>query len=241
MGIDGTREGEEWNGEDGEPLETEQLALTDEDDRLPWLESAGDDDYVDESSDSSGMMKLVLMGLVALAVLIGAIWWATHRSPDPALTADGSLIQADGQPYKEAPKDPGGKQFDGTGDSSFAVSEGQNRPAQLGGAEKAAPAPAATNADAAAKPGVNVGQGAAPTGGVGVQVGAYSSKDTAEAEWSKLVGKSKGVLSGVSHRVVAGTADNGTIYRLQAVAPDAATATALCGKLKAAGLQCMVK
>lgn len=241
MGIDGTREGEEWNGEDGEQLETEQLALSDEDDRLPWLESADDAEYEYEGSDSSGMMKLVLMGLVALAVLIGAIWWATHRSPDPALTADGSLVQADAQPYKEAPKDPGGKQFDGTGDSSFAVSEGQNRPAQLGGADKGAAAPAPANADPAAKPAVNVGQGAASGSGVGVQVGAYSSKESAEAEWAKLVSKSKGVLSGVSHRVVAGSADNGTIYRLQAVAPDAAAANALCSKLKGAGLSCMVK
>lgn len=241
MGIDGTREGDEWNGEDGEQLETEQLALSDEDDRLPWLESADDAEYEYEGSDSSGMMKLVLMGLVALAVLIGAIWWATHRSPDPALTADGSLVQADAQPYKEAPKDPGGKQFDGTGDSSFAVSEGQNRPAQLGGADKGAAASAPANADPAAKPAVNVGQGAASGSGVGVQVGAYSSKESAEAEWAKLVSKSKGVLSGVSHRVVAGSADNGTIYRLQAVAPDAAAANALCSKLKGAGLSCMVK
>lgn len=242
MGIDGTREGDEWAADDGEPLETEQLALNDEDERLPWLESADEGDYDDEGSESSGMMKLVLMGLVALAVLVGAIWWATHRGPDPALTPDGSLVQADAQPYKEAPKDPGGKQFDGTGDSSFAVSEGQNRPAQLDGADKgAAPAPAASNANAAAQPGVNVGQGAAPTGGVGVQVGAYSSKAAAEADWAKLVGQSKGVLSGVSHRVVSGNADNGTIYRLQAVAPDAAAASALCGKLKGAGLSCMVK
>lgn len=244
MGIDGTREGEEWNDEDGQPLETEQLALTDEDDRLPWLESADEGEYDDEGSDSSGMMKLVLMGLVALAVLVGAIWWATNRSTDPALSADGSLVQADAEPYKQAPKDPGGKQFDGTGDSSFAVSEGQNRPAQLGGTDKGAapaPAPSASKADAAAKPGVTVGQGAAGAGGVGVQVGAYSSKASAEADWSKLVGQSKGVLSGVSHRVVAGTTDNGTVYRLQAVAPDTAAAIALCSKLQGAGLPCMVK
>lgn len=244
MGIEGTREGDEWIGKDGDPLETEQLALNDEDERLPWLESADEDDYDYEGSDSNGMVKLMVMGLVALAVLVGAIWWATNRSPDPALTADGSLVQADAQPYKEAPKDPGGKQFDGTGDSSFAVSEGQNRPAQLGGADKvAAPAsaPSASNANAAAKPGVNVGPGAAPASGVGVQVGAYSSKAAAEADWSKLVGQSKGVLSGASHRVVAGNADNGTIYRLQAVAPDAAAASALCSKLKGAGLSCMVK
>jgi cell division protein FtsN len=86
-----------------------------------------------------------------------------------------------------------------------------------------------------------VGQPAAATGGVGVQVGAFSSKEAAETGWGKLVGQAHGALSGVSHRVAAGTADNGTIYRLQAVAPDAAAAGALCGRLKSAGIACQVK
>lgn len=239
-GVDGDRDGEEWLGDEGEPLETEQLALEDEDERLPWLEGS-DDDYDDEEEGGSGLLKLVAMGLFALVVLVGAIWWATHRNPDPALNPDGSLVEADAQPYKEAPKDPGGKQFDGTGDSSFAVSEGQNRPAQLDKSGAAAPAAPAANADPEAKPAVSTGGAAAASGGVGVQVGAYSSKQAADADWAKLVGKSKGALSGVSHRVVEGSADNGTVYRLQAVAPDAAAAQALCGKLKAAGISCMVK
>lgn len=240
-GIDGTRDQDQWEDEGGQAaddtLETEQLELADEDDRLPWLEGSDGDDYAYDGGDNSGMMKLIAMGLAALIVLVGAIWWATHRNPDPALVPDGSLVQAESGSYKEAPKDPGGKQFDGTGDSSFAVSEGQNRPAQLGGADKV-PAPA-PNADPKAKPGVNVAQPAA--GGVGVQVGAFSSKAAAEAGWSKLVGQANGALSGVSHRVIEGSADNGTIYRLQAVAGDGAAANALCGKLKSAGISCQVK
>lgn len=240
-GIDGTRDEEQWETEGGhadeESLETQQLELTDDDDRLPWLEgSDGDDDEYD-GDDNSAMMKLIAMGLVALVVLVGAIWWATHRNPDPALVPDGSLVQAESGAYKEAPKNPGGKQFDGTGDSSFAVSEGQTRPAQLGGADKA-PA-AAANPEPTAKPGVSVTQPGVRS--VGVQVGAFSSKAAAEAGWSKLVGQANGALTGVSHRVIEGSADNGTIYRLQALAGDGAAATALCGKLKSAGVSCQVK
>ena len=84
-GIDGDREGEEWVGDEGEPLETEQLSLAEEDERLPWLEGSDEDEYEYDGADNSGMMKLVAMGLFALAVLVGAIWWATHRNPDPAL------------------------------------------------------------------------------------------------------------------------------------------------------------
>ncbi|MGB7653876.1 MAG: SPOR domain-containing protein, partial [Novosphingobium sp.] len=110
-----------------------------------------------------------------------------------------------------------------------------SKPAQMAPAAGATPAPAAAPA---AKPSA----AAAPAvGGVGVQVGAFSSKESAEAGWTKLVGSSRGALSGVSHRVIAGSADNGTIFRLQAVAPNADAAQALCGKLKGAGISCQVK
>ncbi len=231
-GNDGDREDSWDDAPDGEPLETEQLALADEDERLPWLESSDDEDYEDEGSDWGQSLRLGALALVALGAIVGGIYWATHRNPDPALIADGSVVPAGDKPYKEAPKDPGGKTFDGTGDTSFAVSEGQTKPAQIAGG---APAPA----PAASKPG---GAPAAPASGeVGVQVGAFSSKDKAEAAWTQLGGKAGGALSGVSHRVVQGTAEAGTIYRLQAVAPDAGAAQALCGKLKAAGISCQVK
>ena len=235
-GIDGDRGAAGPDATDGEPLETEQLALADEDERLPWLESSddgADDDYA--ASDTSQTLRLGVLALAALAAIVGGIYWVSHRNPDPALVADGSLVSADAKPYKEVPKDPGGKTFDGTGDTSFAVSEGKSKPAQMA-SSAAAPAakPAATATAATAAP-------AAASGGVGVQVGAFSSKDAAETGWAKLAGQAGGALSGVSHRVIAGTADNGTIYRLQAVAPDAAAASALCSKLKGAGISCQVK
>lgn len=235
-GIDQDRDAAEPDATEGEPLETEQLALADEDERLPWLEGSedgADDDYA--ASDNSHTLRLGAMALAALVAIVGGIYWVSHRNPDPALVADGSLVQAEGKPYKEVPKDPGGKTFDGTGDTSFAVSEGKNKPAQMAGSNAApVPKPAATAAGTAAPP-------AATSGGVGVQVGAFSSKDAAETGWAKLAGQAGGALSGVSHRVMAGTADNGTIYRLQAVAPDAAAAGALCSKLKGAGISCQVK
>lgn len=237
VGIDGDREQADWDQQDGDPLETEQLALDDEDERLPWLESAEDDDYYEaEGSETGQTLRLAAMALVALVAIVGGIYWATHRNPDPALVADGSVVAADDKPYKEAPKDPGGKTFDGTGDTSFAVSEGQNKPAQIAsGAAPAAPAAPASQAPAASAP------AASASGGVGVQVGAFSSKEAAEAGWTKLAGHSGGALSGVSHRIVQGTAESGTVYRLQAVAGDSGAANALCGKLKAAGISCQVK
>ena len=239
VGIDNPRDENELDnlpdhGGD-EPLETEQLALADDDERLPWLESSDDDSLAeDEDSGMGSAVRLGLLSVAALVALVGGIYWATHRNADPALVADGSLVQADGQPYKEAPKNPGGKTFDGTGDTSFAVSEGKIKPAQM------APAAAATASAPATKDAATPAPAAA-TGGVGVQVGAFSSKDAAEAGWAKLAGHAGGALSGVSHRVIQGTADNGTVYRLQAVAPNAGAATALCSKLKAGGISCQVK
>lgn len=232
------------NGHDQEPLETEQLELVDEDEdeRLPWLES-DDDGYEEDSGlDTGKLLSFAVGALVLLGAIVGGIWWATHRTPDPELVADGSTIEAPDQPYKEAPKDPGGKTFDGTGDSSFAVSEGHNRPAKLGDGDAAAPVPAPTAAPSVAAAAAGAKPAApAAAGGVGVQVGAFSSQAAAEAGWTKLVGQAGGALSGVSHRVIAGRADIGTVYRLQAVAGDAAGAQALCGKLKAAGIACQVK
>ena len=220
-----------------EQLGHAELDLND-DDRLPWLESA-DDDYDEEGVDGARVFGFVLAGVLALSVLVGGIWWFTHR-PDPAMVADGSTIPAPAEPYKEAPRDPGGKTFAGTGDTSYAVSQGQDRQARLAGGGEA-PRP---SVDAGAAPAAPTGAGAAApapaSGGVGVQVGAFGSRETAEAGWAKLASRSD-VLKGVSHRVVEGQADIGKVYRLQAVAGDVAGADALCGRLKAAGIACQVK
>ncbi len=231
-------EDQTWDAPDADPLETERLALDDEEERLPWLESGDDELESYDGVDNGRMIGFVFAGLIALAAIVGGIWWATNRTTDPALVADGSVISAPEAPASEKPKDPGGKTFDGTGDTSFAVSEGQARPAHLGGDANSAPVKPAAGAEV--KPSISVGPVAPEAGAVGVQIGAFSSNAAAEAAWTKLA-QQNSALSGVRHRVVQGSADIGTVYRLQAVAGDTAAANALCGKLKAGGLSCQVK
>jgi hypothetical protein len=219
------------------PLDTGQLAFADDDARLPWLETDGDDDDDYRQHGNGQLFTLLLLGLLALVVIGGGLWWALHHRNERVQVADGSVIAAPRQPYKQRPANPGGKTFEGTGDTSFAVSEGQTRPARLGESGVIRPATEASPRPVAST-------GAAPageeTGGVGVQVAAYSNRAQAEAGWTRLSGQNE-ALKGLHHRVVEGQADIGTVYRLQAVTGDAATAHALCNQLKAAGLACQVK
>ena len=228
-----------------------RLALG-EDERLPWLDSADDVDR--EPHDSGRMAGFVMLGLLALGALIGGIYWVSHGQ-SPSSQADGSLIEASKAPYKVEPAQPGGKTFQGTGDSSYKVSEGKHPDgnggaaavgAKAAGEEKPADAkaPAAKTADAkpaGAKPvAASTGAVSNAPGGVGVQIGAFSSHAAAEAAWTKLAAQYS-ALSGHGHRIVEGQADIGTVYRLQALAGDAGAATALCGTLQGAGLHCQVK
>lgn len=242
VGINGERDGDDWDSLGEDRLETAQLELNDPSDRLPWLESADDDLDDGDGYDTSRLILVFLGGLALVLAAVGGIWWFSNRATDAELVADGSLVAAPAEPYKAAPLDPGGKTFAGTGDLSYTASEGRTRPPALAGSAEdgtpvAAPVPTAAPSAAAAAPATP----APALSGVGVQVGAFSSKASADAGWAKLVAQSDGVLSGVSHRVVAGTADNGTIFRLQAVAPDRASASALCSRLKGAGISCQVK
>jgi hypothetical protein len=223
-----------------EPLDTGRLAL-DEEERLPWLESEDDFDS-DEATAPARLLGLVLAGILVLAAAVGGIWWLTHSSADSGPVADGGVIKAPARPYKEAPRQPGGKTFAGTGDTSFAVSEGQTRQVRLGqsgsGSKLVAPTPTAAKAPGTASP------IAAPppqeAAGIGVQVGAYSTQASAEAAWGRLTQQYE-ALSGFHHRVLEGRADIGTVYRLQAVVGNKAAANDLCARLKSAGLACQVK
>lgn len=247
-GAEGTGEGDENTGmpinpaawgeaaqhvaEEAHDAVDDRLALGDEE-RLPWLESADDVDFDEPAEGNSRMIGFGVLAVLLLAALVGGIYWVSHRNAGNA-AADGSLIAADKEPYKIAPKDPGGKTFEGTGDASFKVSEGEKPVANLAGSAAPTPAPAPKPSTSAAAP-------AAPaSGGVGVQVGAFSTAASAETAWSKLVA-AHDALSGLSHRVIEGKADMATVFRLQAVAGDFAAANALCAKLQAGGLKCQVK
>lgn len=233
--VSGRASSNDW-GEPSWVEQPEELTFIDEDDRLPWLDSP--DDVPLSGRRNSGRTAGLLLLAAAVLVLVGAgVWWLLARTTGPV--PDGSVIAAPAGPYKVRPADPGGRELAGTGDTSFAVGEGQTRQAQL-----AEPPPVATpqpTEEPAAR------QAAAPApapqpegGGVGVQVGAYYSPAAAESGWSTLTRQTE-ALQGVRHRVVRGQADIGTVYRLQAVAPDAASAQQLCSALQADGLPCQVK
>ncbi len=240
--------GEGWSGHD-HAGHSPSLDLGEEE-RLPWLESADDIDADAHHRSSGGLFAFIAIALLLLGLLVYGIYWVTHRGA-PAVPADGSLIAASKDPYKVAPTDPGGKQFAGTGDESFKVSQGQHPDANLAGSASPAPAPGA-----AASPGPAPTHAAAPApapaatptpapkheaaSGVAVQVGAYSSEKLAEAGWAHLTGAHE-LLKGLGHRVVEGKADIGTVYRLQALADDAGAAQSLCSKLAAEGVKCQVK
>jgi hypothetical protein len=220
----------------------DELPLADEETRLPWLE--GDEDEDEYGGYSTGQtIALAAAALLVLGLVVGGIWWLSRTGPDADLVAGGSAVKSEG-PYKQRPDDPGGKVFDGTGASSFKVSEGQSNPARLG--EKAAqPTPGFETLDEGGKapkvkPSDGANDGTVDTPGVGVQIGAYSDRASAEAGWSRLA-QQHGALKGLRHRVLEGQADIGTVYRLQAVADDASAAKALCGGLKSSGHNCYVK
>lgn len=225
-------------GEDGIVDDADQLVLSDPDERLPWLES--DDDAGDDGVDSSRIVAFALVGLLTVAILVGLLWWFTRDRPNPDMVADGSTIEAPATPYKQKPAKPGGAEVDGTGDTSFAVAEGRNIEGRIAGEATPAPTAAATPAIDRQQAGATPSAAPAAAGGVGVQVGAYSSRAAAEAGWQQLAGR-LAPLDGRSHRVIEGTADSGTIFRLQAVAGNVAEAEALCRSLRAAGGDCQVK
>lgn len=108
-------------------------------------------------------------------------------------------------------------------------------------------APAAANAAAApaAGAGASVPAAAPPAAdavddsGFGVQLGAFSSAERANAEWKKLQVDAAGTLDGLAPRVVVGEASGKTIYRLQAQVRDEAQARAICGGLKVAHKPCV--
>ena len=107
---------------EGGPIEEEQLALADGEERLPWLES--DDDYEQPGVDTGRIVAFAAVGLLAVVLILGALWWFTGDRTDEDLVADGSVIEAPDEPYRERPDEPGGQQVAGTGDTSFEVGEG---------------------------------------------------------------------------------------------------------------------
>lgn len=225
-------EGEDYDSHEGEyeAHEAEELEFADEDEALPWLDS----DYEDDEGgyDTGRLVGFALLALLALALLIALIWWLSNRGPDPDLVADGSTIEAPEGPVKERPDDAGGKIHEGTGNVAPGVGQGQTTEGRLADETPKPSIDAVSSTDSADQ--------ASASGGVAVQVGAFSTRESAVAGWNTLRGQTA-ALQGVKYRVEQGKADIGTVYRLQAIAGDASAANKLCSALKSDGIACQVK
>tara|TARA_R110000782_G_scaffold167129_5_gene259171 strand:+ start:25704 stop:26429 length:726 start_codon:yes stop_codon:yes gene_type:complete len=228
----------------------------DDDDRLPWLEPAGGEDY-DDSVSAGRLLGFILGGLVLLGVIVGGVYLLRNAfgSQDKA-----TLIAAPEGDYKVPANDPAAKKFAGEGDASFATSEGIDRggridPSRLPEApvtavSKVNGADAAAAAGAAGKVESKVAdktgeKGKAPAttpslaaaGGPMIQLGAYGSEAIAQDSWKRL-SKRFDYLAALNHSVQPVTVGGTKFYRLRAAA--GADAGTLCGKLKVAGESCLV-
>jgi hypothetical protein len=207
------------------------LNFEDDDDRLPWLETADGYDYTDRTSPMK-VVSILLVGLLVIAAIVGGIYWYQQRQANGP-NGTGALIAAPAGPYKERPADAGGKSFEGEGDSAFAASEGQKTGAVLAQRPATAPPPA----KAAATIAKNV---AVPAKAVMVQLGAYGDTAKAETAWAAL-NKRFGFLAGVDRKIAEASIEGSRkVFRLQAIAANATDAQQLCAKLKAAGENCLI-
>lgn len=241
--------------------EWHEPSVTDND-RLPWLETAEDD------GDGGGLTRVVawvLLGLVALAAVLGVAYWLKHPAPEPG---NGDLIAAPEGDYKLKPDDPGGLKVQGEGDAAVAASSGAggngsiaatNLPEAPIVGRKAAPGAASgpggpggpggsTATASVAGPGgklvapppgrpVTVAQGGG--GGALVQLGAFPSEAGANTAWSQL-SKRFGYLANLGKSIEKAEVNGRTFYRLKVNAGSAGAAQDLCGKIKVAGEKCIV-
>ena len=207
----------------------------DDNDRLPWLETA--DGYAAEANGSPMRVAyLGVIGLVLLAAIVWGVYWLqSGQAGGPNGT--GELIVAPKSDYKEKPADAGGKSFEGEGDSAFAASEGQKTGALLAG-PSAGPVAAAQPVAATAAP--PPATSSALANGVLVQLGAFGDSAKAEAAWTGL-NKRFGFLAGMNRKIAQANVEGGrTVFRLQAVTANSSEAQQLCAKLKVAGENCLI-
>lgn len=213
----------------------------DEEDRLPWLEAVDEDD----ESDGPSPLKLVaavLIGLAAIGLVISSLFWWGNRG-----TSNGApeVITAQSGDYKVKPDSPGGMKVEGSGETSFAASEGaipkgtinvDAVPEEPVGKAPAQPAPAAPAPAAAPAAKAPASAPAALSGPGGtIQLGAFSSGAAANTAWKSLATRFK-YLEPLTHSVTPVSVGGKTLYRLRASGPKAGN---LCGRLKVAGETCV--
>lgn len=240
------------------------LDMRDED-RLPWLEAVEEDG--DEGIGVGKMVAGILLALLAIALVIGGIFWLRDNN---AAEGDGAeLIAAPEEDYRVRPSEAGGMEVEGEGDAAFSASEGGSpegridrnatpeepvsgrrvatREGQEAGGESSARIPASNQRLDESAPrrqtaGNESGSSSnAPSASSGrlIQLGAYSSQAAANSAWTQLTGR-RSFLGSLNKTVTSVEAGGRTLYRLRAVASSAEAARQTCSRLRSAGEACSV-
>lgn len=232
-------------------------------DRLPWLEPAGMAEVEEEGVSPVRIIGLVLVGLALLGLIVGGGYWLKTRQTGD--TGEARLIPAQGGNYKMPANEGAGKDFKGTGDTSYATSEGVDTDGRVdasrmpeapmegvsrGSIAKDAPQGESAGAKPAAQVSAHVKDGTKPvfaaapaaglpSGGAMIQLGAYGSDAVARDSWKKL-SKRFDYLAELTSSVEKAEVGGSTVYRLRAGTGSAVIASTLCGRLKVAGENCIV-
>lgn len=230
----------------------------DEQDRLPWLETA-EDEYPRDYSAARFMLLAVLALAVLGFVAVGYLWYQRSQGVSGG---NGELIKAPAGDYKLRPDDAGGMKAEGEGDTVFATSQGSASNSSINvGAMPEAPvqgtratvpgstAPGTKNAKIAIPGATIVGSSAPATGaapvaarpgsGSLIQLGAFPDEAGANTAWARL-SKRFGYLAPLGKSVERGDANGRTVWRLRVNAGSNPQARELCGRLKVAGENCFI-
>ncbi|MCX8477289.1 MAG: SPOR domain-containing protein [Sphingomonas sp.] len=230
----------------------------DEQDRLPWLETA-EEDYPRDHSVARFMLLAVLALAVVGFVAVGYLWYQRSQTVSGG---NGELIKAPAGDYKVKPDEPGGMKAEGEGDTVFATSQGaaSNSSINVGalpeapveGTRAAVPGsnvPGTKNVKLAIPGPTIVGPNASAAGtrpaaarpgsGSLIQLGAFPNEAGANVAWARL-SKRFAYLAPLGKSVERGEANGNAVWRLRVNAGSNPQARELCGRLKVAGENCFI-
>ena len=225
----------------------------DDDERLPWLEPAIEDEE-EQGLSPLRLLGFILFGLALIGAVVAGVWLIQNHSGGAG--GEGKLIAAPAGEYKIPAKEADAKKFDGEGDASYAASEGGARDGRID-PTRAPQAPITpTGAAGSAKTAISgkpaqsvtakvadetnikpVAAAARASGGGTIQLGAYGNQAFAKDAWKRL-SKRFTYLEPLPMSIEQAEVGGSTVYRLRAAA--GGQASTLCGKLKVAGESCMV-